>query len=535
MAKHQKNNTVLPKPQKAQEATPTHSKRKDLTLPPMIVLFILVWAWAALWYGDVLRIAREYSFWAPDQTLMYYEQGRPWGSLWMIGLMLLQLYRWPWVGALLTSLMVTGSTYLLGYCLRLRGGWRLLQYVPAALCLGATAYVGFDLFFETETGMIMGIPFLCFLVLVIVATIIRSFSRHSMPSLVKAYEGDSPRLAHCHVLAAVLTVVIAMGITQWMRPYVRVVTQMQCQMMKQDWKGMAETARAHSELSYRQIAAYYAIALVQRGEIGTRLFDIRMDYDDPYLHGFDGKGNNASNYYMMDCDFYAGLIQTSIHHAMEQMTMNGPSIRTLKVLSKCALLTGEWRVARKYMTILRKVPFEGEWVDKYEAMLNNPELLENDPEFKMVRLTEPMHDSFENTYVQPVFLGYNAALLEGRSINALWNSLAVHIYTKTMKDFVFRCQPMQGTTPPETFSQALALMAGKQPQLLQAFPSIQMQNDRLAHFVQDVKPLMNDRAKYARELFPKYKGYYPYYYFFGNLKATRKRTENTGTSNSGVN
>jgi len=536
MAKQRRNNAPAPKPQvKGEGKTKEAAKRRNWRIPPMLILFVAVWAWAAFWYGDVLRIAREYSFWAPDSTLMYYEQERPWGSLWIVGLLLLQLYRWPWVGALLISLLVTGSTYLIGYCLRLRGAWRLLQYIPAALLLSVTAYIGFDLFFETETGMIMGIPFLCFLVLAILAAIIRSFSRHSMPSPLKAYEGDSSRLARLHVLAALLVVILPMGITHWMRPYVKVVTRMQCQMMEQDWKGMAETARANADLSYRQIAAYYAIALVQRGEIGTRLFDIRMDYDEPYIHGFDGKGSNASNYYMMDCDFYAGLVQTSIHHGVEQMTMNGPSIRTLKLLTKCALLSGEWEVAEKYFTILKKVPFEGKWIDKYEAMLNDTALINEDPEFKMVRLTEPMHDSFENTYIQPVFLGYNAALLEGRSINALWNSLAVHIYTKTMKDFIYRCQPIQGTTPPETFSQALALMAGKQPTLVQAFPNIQMQNDRLAHFVHEVKPLMKDRAKYARELFPKYKGYYPYYYFFGNLKATRKRPENKGTSNSGVN
>ena len=536
MAKHKRNNTTTLKPH-----TPVNEERKQdkehrqWRIPPMIVMFIAVWAWGALWYGDVLRIAREYSFWAPDDTLMYYEQGRPWGALWTMGLMLLQLFRWPWVGALLSSLLITGSTYMVGYCLKLRGWWRLIQYIPATLLLGLTAYIGFDLYFETETGMIMGIPLLCFVVLLILTIVIRSFSRHSMPSPLKAYDGDGSWLRRAQVAAALATVLIPMGITQWMRPYVRVVTHMQCQMMQQDWKGMSETARKNCELSYRQIAAYYAIALVQRGEIGTRLFDIRLDYDEPYLHGFDGKGNNASNYYMMDCDFHAGLIQTAIHHGMEQMTMNGPSLRTLKVLTKCALLKNEWEVAEKYLAILRKAPFEDKWLEKYAPMVRDTARIQNDPEFKTIRLTEPLHDSFENTYVQPVFLGYNAALLEGRSINALWNSLAVHIYTKTMQEFIFRCQPMQGTTPPESFSQALALMAGKQPQLLQAFPSIQMQNDRLARFVQDVKPLMSDRPKYARELFPRYKGYYPYYYFFGNLKATRKHKENTGTSNSGVN
>jgi len=53
-----------------------------------------------------------------------------------------------------------------------------------------------------------------------------------------------------------------------------------------------------------------------------------------------------------------------------------------------------------------------------------------------------------------------------------------------------------------------------------------------------VKPYMGShemRAEHALELLPKWKGYYPYYYFFGNLKATKRKDNNAGTSNQGVN
>ena len=45
---------------------------------------------------------------------------------------------------------------------------------------------------------------------------------------------------------------------------------------------------------------------------------------------------------------------------------------------------------------------------------------------------------------------------------------------------------------------------------------------------------MNDREGNARKLFEQYKGYYPYYYFFGNLKATRK-SDTKASSSAGVN
>ena len=515
-------------------------QRKPWFVSVTLVFFVLTWLWAWLWYGDVFRIAREFSFWAPDTTLMRYMEGRPWASLWWVGMALLQLYRWPILGGAVTALLVSGSAWLVGYCLRLRGWWRLLQYVPSAAYLVAVAYVGFDLYFEAETGRILGIPLLGFGVLLVLALIIRSFSHHhKFPNIVHAPKDETPQQNHAQVALVVAIICVTMGVTQWMRPYVRVVTRMQCQMMEQDWKGMGETARKNAELSYRTIAAYYAISLVHTNEICSHLFDIRMDYDDPYIHGFEGGETNGNNYYIPDGDFHAGLIQPAIHHAMENMTMNGPSLRMLKLLAKCALMTGEWEVAEKYLRILDRVPFEGKFVEKYSPMLHHRELVDADPEFKMIRLTEPLQDSFENFYVQPVFLGYNASLTEGRSINALWNSLMVHIYTKTMPQFIERCVPLQGSMPPQSVAEALLLMAAKNPQLGQMFPSLEYNRPRLQTFMTEVRPFMGSheiRAEHARELFPKWKGYYPYYYFFGNLKATkRKDATKEGSSNQGVN
>ena len=46
---------------------------------------------------------------------------------------------------------------------------------------------------------------------------------------------------------------------------------------------------------------------------------------------------------------------------------------------------------------------------------------------------------------------------------------------------------------------------------------------------------MKDRAGNAYKLFERYKGYYPYYYFFGNLKATKKGYTGEPKASAGVN
>ena len=62
-------------------------------------------------------------------------------------------------------------------------------------------------------------------------------------------------------------------------------------------------------------------------------------------------------------------------------------------------------------------------------------------------------------------------------------------------------------------------------------------NDALAKLQKTIKEGKSDTdgLTEAYELFGKYKGYYPYYYFFGNLKATKKGYTGLSTSNSGVN
>jgi hypothetical protein len=310
---------------------------------------------------------------------------------------------------------------------------------------------------------------------------------------------------------------------------------MQVQMMQQDWDGMVETARAHAHLSYRPLAAYYAIALVHNGRLADDMFDIRLDYDSLYVADRSGKGELGTNYYLCDGNFHAGLIRPTTHRAMEQLTMDGPSLVALKHLTRCALIDGHWNLARKYLHIIGQTPFEGAFVSKYSAMLEHPELVAADPEFEKVLRTAPMHDSFESMYEEPIFLGYAVNLMEGRTVEALTQSLIANLYSKRMPNFLMRCEPLVGTTPAPTIAQGLVTQARKNPEIMKAFPMLQMEMQRFVSFLRVVQPYMTDRPRGGVELFDQYHGYYPYYYFFGNLKATRKR-DTTGTSSAaGVN
>ena len=519
---------------KPQPAVPTAPKRKRL-LPVLPIFFLLTWAWAGWYYGSVFHIAREYSFWVADTRIMGFILCQSDGILRYVGRAMLQLYQYPWLGGLLVALMLTAGSWLVGYCMRLRPEWRPVQYLPALGYMAVVTWHGLDIFFEARTGYILGIPFCCLVVFCIWAAIIRSFSRKPVPAFVGIPKDETPRQNSLQLAVIALCLLAIVGFGQWKRPYVRVICRLLDMEYRQDWAGIQKLARANATMSNRPMACTYAVSLVQTDQIAERLYDIRLDYDSLHIHGIDGEHNNASGLYVPEGNYYGGFIEPSMHACMEQMVMTGPTVRLLKLLTKCALLREEWELADKYLTLLRRVPFEGKFVGKYEKMLRRPDLIASDKEMARVRLTEPIHDSFESQYQQPLFMGYNIMLVEGRSREALINSLCACLYTKLMPQFVERLEPLVGTTPPSIIMDGIMLAENKNPGISQHFSGINFRQPQLQTFLQSTQPYMKDRPGFAYELFPRYKGYYPYYYFFGNLKATRKGYTSLSSSSSGVN
>lgn len=511
-------------------------KRK---LPIPLIFFILTWVWASWWMGDVGRIARERSFFATDSTLMQFLWQQEFGSLWILGRALLTLFRWPLLGGGVVATMLALGSWMLGYCLRLRPRWRWIQYLPAAAWMTWVAWSGFELYYQHESGRPLGTLLLGFVVVAIDGFIISTFSRKPLPEIVRPPKDETQRQNLAQLALVIVLTAVPVATTSLRHPYLRPVTRMEVQMLSQDWQAMAETARSNATLSYRPIAAYYAIALARTGRLTDDLFQIRLDYDSLYLRGRSNTPDNGTNYYLADCNYHAGLLRAAEHNTMEMLTMDGPSLYTLKHLTRLAILHSDFNLARKYLDIISQMPFESAFVEKYEPMTAPTaaaaQLRESDPEFASIKTCEPVADCFESQFQEPTFLGYFAVLTAGRSLQALYQSLMANLYSKRMNDFLMRCQPLVGQVLPQSIGEGLITQSQKNPQILQAFPSLQMDAQRYRLFLQTVSPYIKDRAGNAQKLFQDYRGYYPYYYFFGNLKATRKSTAKDSPSKAGVN
>lgn len=521
----------------------TISKIGSHTYIAWCTFFLLAWTWAAWWMGDVLRIAYERSFFSPDTSLMHWLWQQNLGFLWIIGRALLTLYRWPLVGGLLVATMLTASAGLFSYCLRLNRRWLWIVFLPATAWMSWTADSGLNLYYMREPGRILAWPFLFMVVGTLAATaawITLSHRRKAYSCLSNSTGNTGSARRRWNGLAypalLLLFFLIPTLLLHFRHPYLRPLTRMQVLLMQQDYQGMSDMAHEHADLSYRQLAGYYAIALERTGRLADQIFDIKYDFEAVHIKAYNRKPSGALNYHLIDCNFHAGLFRAARHQAILDLTMDGPSLYTLKYLAKISLIEGDWALARKFIRIISRAPFEEDFVSKYQPMVGRADLVQADPELAAILYAAPPYHVLENMYEKPAFLGYYVAQRHFKNPESLIRSAVACLYSKRMPDFLRCCQQLVGRPLPRSIAEGLLIMAGKEPGILRAFPQLQMDQQRYALFLQEAAPYMEDREQGSKVLFEKYRGYYPFYYFFGNIRAAHNESNDTDQHfNAGVN
>ena len=74
------------------------------------------------------------------------------------------------------------------------------------------------------------------------------------------------------------------------------------------------------------------------------------------------------------------------------MVIQGYRPENIKLLIKTDLINGHYKVAEKYINVLKKTLHYRNWAKKYEAMLINPELINSDPELGEKIKQKPKND-----------------------------------------------------------------------------------------------------------------------------------------------
>ena len=139
---------------------------------------------------------------------------------------------------------------------------------------------------------------------------------------------------------------------------------------------------------------YYNLALSEKGKLCERMFFGRQEAG-PMSLSLGGSREQASR--TMHYYYAIGLVNEARHLAFELMVNNGYMPENLKMLIKTELLNGNFRVAERYINILKSTLRYRSLAQKYEKLAVNPELVKADPELgEKIRLM-PEEDFFIHT------------------------------------------------------------------------------------------------------------------------------------------
>ncbi len=136
---------------------------------------------------------------------------------------------------------------------------------------------------------------------------------------------------------------------------------------------------------------YYNLALSRKGQLCDRMFSGRQS-NGPMSLSFEGNRDQASRtmYYY----YNLGLVNEARHLAFEQFVQNGYTPGNIKMLIRTELINSNFKVAERYLNVLKKTWKYRSWAEKHEKYLFNPELVKADPEFGEIIKIMPENDFF---------------------------------------------------------------------------------------------------------------------------------------------
>lgn len=502
-------------------------------LAPYALGFVLLWVFATWVYGSVFQRAEQESFVVLDAETMKFLTDQAGGRFYAAARVALLVFKSAMLGGFCLALIGTLTARLADGLLRLPRAWRGSGFVLPFLVMAFFVWRGLDLYYFNEPSIVMWLP-LTLLLAVAVAAGLTALLRRRCPT--PATDAPATRTAAMALHGSTVVLVLGAGLYAYALTAgqnTRLAADMQLRTARADWQGVLDDALA-ARRPTRTIAAYHAIALVQTGQLLERLFELPYNYPERLPR--NDESNDEGFNYIPDCNFYAGLINSSYRSCMEKTVQGGPSLFTLKRMAVCAIMNGEKALAQKYLHIIGRTPFEHDFVERYAPMAEKPELADADPELATVRGLEPLERKFEQEYRPIAFLGYNTGVLSGTNAT-LTTSMAAALYSKDLANVALRAGYLRGVRSlPATVRQALALAAFRDPSILDRFPEVdEMTRSQVAAFLKAAVPYKDNFAEMAKALRKEWLGTYMYYYYCGNLTAPTQAGPAAPSKKGGVN
>lgn len=295
---------------------------------------------------------------------------------------------------------------------------------------------------------------------------------------------------------------------------------MQHAIERSDWEGVLNVARRQTGEPTRSVVVMRNIALARLGRQGNEMFTYpngSKRYDAPFdISMMVVTGPLA--YYQY------GLLNYSNRLCMEMCVEFNWRVEYMKQMVRCAILSGDQALARKYISLLTKTTFHADWAEQARQCLLHPEQVASHPELEPV--THMLHyDNSLNSDQGKVERLIMTQLANSRSTadpvfqeQALLATLWTHsqeLFWKHFADYV-RLHPDKKM--PRYYQEAAYLFGQLEGRSnLDKMPFDSYIRQSFDHFMQSAEPYEDGDVNVARQaLAPLFGDTYYYDYFLTN-------------------
>ena len=200
-----------------------------------------------------------------------------------------------------------------------------------------------------------------------------------------------------------------------------------------DWEGVLREATTQEDEPTRAIVVMRNIALARLGRQANEMY-LFKNGSKKYNAPFDMSMmmvNGPLVYY------HYGMVNCCYRLCTEMGVEFEWRAEHLKYLTRCALLNGEWQLARKFIGLLRETLFFDDWADGLSQLLEKPDEIARTPE--MGYITHMMHYDSEITadqgYVEKFIMERLSASTYTDDPIFQEQALLASLFTKDVKRF----------------------------------------------------------------------------------------------------
>ncbi len=288
-------------------------------------------------------------------------------------------------------------------------------------------------------------------------------------------------------------------------------------MWSEDWEAVAEYAK-ESKLPTRQIVLNKNMALLRLGRLGEEAFkypDGSADIAHPGVVHLTQTGG-MMNY------FQYGKFNFCYRWCIENAVEYGWRAEYLKHAVRCMLLSGQHKLAMRYINILKETLFYRSWACEMENYINEPKLISKQEEFRMPLLMYNYKDALEldDSYVE-VYLSKSLSGTFTKDDSRLYAEAAV-VFALVRKDVKLFWETMsryiaQGkmTRVPNHFQEAIVLFTSLNKDITTNIPIDFKVKNRFESFIKNIQKYKGMKEKEMAPYFvDEYGDTYWYFYFF---------------------